>query len=922
MKKLYTLFVIALIGFGGKAQIVNIPDANFKAKLLAASATVHVASTQTPDGVGSVSTYTKIDTNNDGEIQLSEALAIKCLYVGSSTTISDLTGIQSFSNLQSLYCTNNALTTLNVSNLVNLEYLFCYNNAISNLNITNCTGLSRLDCYSNQLTSLDISTSPYLLTLDCNSNLIQNLNISNCNALTYLDCGGNQLTSLDVSNRPNLNYLSCGDNLITSLNITNDLALGDLNFLSNQIESINIDPFINIQSLKMGTNPFTSPVNLSTLNSLNYLDARNINDVAMFPLNNNSMPLLTNLNVLVTDGSNIGNFNYSLLPNLQQLLCRNTGLTSLNTIPTNVSVLVTEKNQLTTVDLTPFINLTFFQSYDNPITSVVLGNHPDLNYLNLGKSQLTSIDVSGLPALNNFTVKNCPLLTSANIKNGLLTNLSFQNCPNLLYICANESAINNIQTAIATNAASYNGNPNCHVNTYCTFEPGGAFYTIQGQHRWDTTNNGCDSSDFLFPNMKFTISDGTTNTTLISGNDGSYHYDVPAGTYTVTPVIENPSYFTVTPSNTGNIVFPTAASPFVRDFCVTANGAHNDLEVTIIPIVPARPGSDAKYKIIYKNKGTTMQNGTVSLNFPDSIEDFVISSPNFDSQSTNTLNWNFSNLMPLENREITVTFNINSTVESPPVYAGDVINYSATITGTLTDVFPSDNTFSLQQTAVNSYDPNDKTCVEGSTIAPSMVGKYVHYVIRFENTGTADALNIVVRDVIDTTKYDISSLIAQTGSAPFTTRIINTNQVEFIFENINLPFNEGNNTGYVAFKIKTKAALVVGDTFSNTANIYFDYNLPIVTNTYTTTVATLVAQDFEFGNLFTLSPVPAKNSLTITSKQEVVMSSVSIYNTLGQLVQVNTNPNQTIDVSDLKTGSYFIKIITDKGTTGSKFIKE
>ena len=52
------------------------------------------------------------------------------------------------------------------------------------------------------------------------------------------------------------------------------------------------------------------------------------------------------------------------------------------------------------------------------------------------------------------------------------------------------------------------------------------------------------------------------------------------------------------------------------------------------------------------------------------------------------------------------------------------------------------------------------------------------------------------------------------------------------------------------------------------------------------------------------------------------MSSISIYNMLGQLVQVNTNPNEAIDVSGLKTGSYFIRIVSDKGTASGKFLKD
>jgi uncharacterized repeat protein (TIGR01451 family) len=301
--------------------------------------------------------------------------------------------------------------------------------------------------------------------------------------------------------------------------------------------------------------------------------------------------------------------------------------------------------------------------------------------------------------------------------------------------------------------------------------------------------------------------------------------------------------------------------------------------------------------------------------------DLVTASPIVNVTGTNSLSWNYANLNPFETREINLTFNVNSPMETPAVNGGDVLNYSATIVGA-TDETPTDNVFSLNQTVVNSYDPNDKTCLEGTTITPSMVGNYVHYVIRFENTGTFAAQNVVIKDMIDTTKFDITTLVPQSSSHPFVTRITNSNQVEFIFENINLPFDDANNDGYVAFKIKTLPSLVLGDTFTNSANIYFDYNFPIVTNTTTTTVAALGNQDFDFGSVFTLSPVPAKDTLTITTKQTVVLSSVNIYNTLGQLVQVHTNPTETIDVSGLQSGSYFVRITSDKGSATGKFLKE
>jgi Leucine-rich repeat (LRR) protein len=759
MKKPYTLLVVALIGFVGKAQIVNIPDANFKAKLLQASPDNYIASTQTPIDTW-VPTYSKIDTNNDGEIQVSEALAIQWLAVDQSN-ITNLTGIEGFTNLLYLSCNSNQITSLNVSGLTYLYDLDCSDNLLPSLDVSGLTNLQRLYCSNNQLPSIDVS------------------GLTN---LQWLFCYNNQLTSLNVSGLTNLKNLYCSDNLLPSLIVSG-------------------------------------------------------------------------------------------LTNLFQLIC-----------------------------------------YDNILTSLNVSGLTNLAVLNCDTNQISSLDVSGI-VLNALSC-NGNQLTTLFVKNGRSENITFDNNPTLQYICADEGQLDSIQNLI-----NQYGYTNCHVNSYCSFVPGGTFYTIQGNNRYDSNTNGCDDSDNNLPNLKCSITNGTTSGTFISNTSGSYTIPVQAGTHTVTPILENPTYFTVTSSNTGNIVFPTATSPYVRDFCVTANGVKNDLEVTIIPIEVARPGFDAFYKIIYKNKGNQVANGSLSFTFNDAIMDLVTASPIVNTTGTNSLSWNYNNLNPLETREINLTFNINSPMETPAVNGGDVLNYGTTIVGA-TDETPNDNVFSLNQTVVNSYDPNDKTCLEGTTITPSMVGNYVHYVIRFENTGTFAAQNVVIKDIIDTTKFDISTLVPQSSSHPFVTRITNTNQVEFIFENINLPFNDATNDGYVAFKIKTLPSLVLGDTFTNSAGIYFDYNFPIVTNTTTTTVATLGNQDFDFGSVFTLSPVPAKDFLTITTKQDVVVSSVNIYNTLGQLVQVHTNPTETIDVSGLQSGSYFVRITSDKGSATGKFLKE
>ena len=185
--------------------------------------------------------------------------------------------------------------------------------------------------------------------------------------------------------------------------------------------------------------------------------------------------------------------------------------------------------------------------------------------------------------------------------------------------------------------------------------------------------------------------------------------------------------------------------------------------------------------------------------------------------------------------------------------------------------------------------------------------------------------NIVVKDMIDMSRLDISTLIPTSASHSFETNITAGNKVEFVFENINLPFDDANNDGYIAFKIKTLPTLVTGDTFTNDASIYFDYNFPIVTNKATTTIKTLLSvQDFEFSNYFNVYPNPVSDVLNITAKANVEVKSINIYNMLGQLVLVipNAQTVSKVDVSNLTSGNYFVKINSDNGTSSTKFIKK
>jgi hypothetical protein len=676
---------------------------------------------------------------------------------------------------------------------------------------------------------------------------------------------------------------------------------------SNYLTNLNVSNLVNLQELKCIRNNIVN-INLSGLTNLKRLECTN-NRLTSLNLNN-----LNNLQLLYCSQNSISNLTISNLASLQEIYC--------GTFGGNIS------NGYEILNLSNLPSLTKLDGSTGSTTwgidEVNLSTLNSLQIIDLSLTALLTIDVSMLPNIQSLDVFNCYSLQSIFAKNGVNEGISFgyatqANGSNLRYICADESQLNDVQFSI--NYPSYNVF-NCHVNTYCSFTPGGVFYKIQGNSKFDNNNNGCDTLDIVYPNLKFNITNGTNSGSLISNITGNYSIPVQAGTHTITPVLENPTYFTASPSAV-SVTFPTQASPITQNFCVTANGVHPDLELVVLPINRARPGFDATYKIICKNKGNTTQSGTVNLAFNDAVLDLVLANPAVTSQTVNNLSWAFSNLLPFETREILVTLNLNSPLETPAVNSGYVLNYTATITSAATDDLPNDNTFTYNQTVVNSFDPNDKTCLEGATITPSKVGDYVHYMIRFENNGTANAQNIVVKDMIDTAKFDINSIVPMKGSHSFVTNITTGNKVEFIFENINLPFDDANNDGYVAFKIKTKSTLVLGNTFTNNASIYFDYNFPIVTNTATTTIAALSVQDFEFSNYFSVYPNPVHDVLTISAKESIEVSSINIYNTLGQLVLVIPNAQNTkmVDVSSLTTGNYFIKINSDKGTSNTKFVK-
>lgn len=432
-----------------------------------------------------------------------------------------------------------------------------------------------------------------------------------------------------------------------------------------------------------------------------------------------------------------------------------------------------------------------------------------------------------------------------------------------------------------------------------------AFNKINGYLRAGLNIDDCN---LPVNNLKVITNNGTDSYATFTTKTGYYQFYVDPGTYitTIPTTLRNfniatPTYHSSTFIGVGNID--------VANFCLNPTQIANDLNVVLVPLSQARPGFDTTYQIVFNNVGNTQLSGQIKLNFDSSKLTFTSASVTPNLTTNNSLTFDYFNFNPFETRTINLKFRVLS---PPTVQINDILAYSLTIDPIINDATPEDNTHIFKQTVVGSYDPNDITCLEGTKISFIQAQKELHYIIRFQNTGTASAINVRVENTLDD-KLDWNTFQLINSSHNDRVEIKNGNKVSFFFDKINLPrsaTNEPASHGFISYKIKPKANVVVGDIFANKADIFFDYNQPIVTNTeLTEIVAVLATNDYESNSIeFSFYPLPISDILIIDSKNEIVK--IEIFNELGQKVLSNLNQN-TINVSSLSSGLYICRA-TDK----------
>lgn len=713
--------------------------------------------------------------------------------------------------------------------------------------------------------------------------------------LEELRCERNSITKIDLTKNINLKYLNCERNYLNKLDVTKNTKLVKLYCSYNYLTELNLTNNSELEIIEAHAKDAFDVVDY-----IRELDlSQNVKLKNLFIANHK----VTDLDV-------------SKNTTLEEINCSNNKITKID-FSNNVelkSILISD-NVLTQLDVSKNTLLKDLACDSNEIKSIDLINNKELFSLELNSNQIENLDVSLNPKLKVVDLSENKPLTSLNIKNGVNSEgyVNLKQCENLKQVCADNFEIDRLNYHINKYEIG-----DVKVSTYCTLTPGGKSFIINGKSEF------CVEEIVATPFVKFEITDGNNSSIVFSNKKGEFKEYAIEGVHTVKPLAENYEYYNITPKSV-EYSFPDDGDNVSQSFCLTPNGIHKDLDITISPIgTPARPGFDSDYTILFSNKGNTTLAGTIELEYNSEIIDYIDSTTSISSDKDGILTFDYEDLKPFESRSIIVTFNVNSPMETPPVNNGDVLCFIAKIFPWQADETPQDNIHKIRQTVVGSKDPNDKTCLEGTDVLPEMIGEYVHYRIRFENTGTFAAENIVVVDEIDESKFDVSTLVPLDASHDFETRITG-NKVEFIFEGIQLPFEDATNDGYVIFKIKTLPTLKLGDSFSNQASIYFDFNFPIITNNETTTIVEehLRVGDFDFTDELTVYPNPVADRLYITSKKSAQLQSLEIYNLQGQMVlSVPQVSKMSFEVSHLPKGTYLLKVKTDRGVGTTKVVKE
>lgn len=700
--------------------------------------------------------------------------------------ITDLSGIEVFINDTLLYCNNNLLTTIPALP-PSLRQLRCFANQLTSLPALPST-LTQLICFSNQLTALPV-LPPSLVRLHCGANLLSSIP-SLPNTLDDFNCSMNQISALPPL--PNsIKYLICGYNQLTNLpNLPWQLFQFDCSY--NQITSL----------------PTLPP-------SLKYL-ACSFNQLPSLPVLPISLETLTCFNNQITSLP-------PLPPSLVFLSCSSNQLSSLPGLPASLINMGVQNNLLTALPALP-TGLKTFYCMNNQLTS--LPPFPDsLEIINFAENQISSIPEIP-PALRELTCRDNPISCLPELNQ--ITQLIFSNTQ---VSCLPSYGL------LQSSTPAFNGFPVCDV-----FNPNGCevFWNIEGTAFFDTDSNCIiGTNDVPIKNQKISLyKNGLLDQQAYTNSKGDYDFDTESTGNYITVYSTNAVPFYVACPLSGaylDTLTTTDSMKYDRNFGLNCLGT--DLAATSIYCDPPRPGSIRTVKIqagdyagFFGSVCAQGINGTVNITLSGPAQFHSVPAWGIQPSSVN-VNVITYTIADFGTIDYDSSFNINIAV-SILANLGSQINISVAISTNSPETNYSNNLISESFTVVGSFDPNDKSVYPDSTLDISG-DRWLTYTIRFQNTGTASAEHIYITDTLSHL-LDRSSFELLSFSHEPLTQIFPSGLLRFNYPHINLPdsnSNEPESHGYVKFRIKAKAGMMPGNIIQNTANIFFDFNAPVITNT-------------------------------------------------------------------------------------------
>jgi hypothetical protein len=378
---------------------------------------------------------------------------------------------------------------------------------------------------------------------------------------------------------------------------------------------------------------------------------------------------------------------------------------------------------------------------------------------------------------------------------------------------------------------------------------------------------------------------------VYTNSAGYFVYVGTVGTYTVSYVPSAQySAYTVNPNTNYSVTASTAGNVYTgNDFGLHLSTSACNIATQIIPHTTVTAGHPAWYYVYVSNYGSNVASGTMTFNYDPALT-FISSSP--VQASVNTVNhfvtFNYANLQPGQYTYFYLNFEASTAVT-----IGQPTFEMATATENCNETNLLDNTDTIHQNATASWDPNDKIATPAGEGPQGFIAgtQELRYTINFQNTGTAPAVNVVLRDVLPST-LNLSTLRMIGASHPGYAVQVDGNTLIARFSQINLPdsgTDERGSHGYLCFAIKPNAGLTPGTQIQNGAGIYFDYNSAVLTNTTLNIIQyPLSIEELNAHATITVVPNPFSEQTTITiTDHDMTGATLEVYNAIGQSVSVS-----------------------------------